>query len=88
MEELRALVHTYLPSKNIIEQWRHVYRFAGQETYLVVVKGVMSKWECTLSVVELVADSADPAVAESALREEDALPGVDDGPQDRVPPGY
>lgn len=87
LEELRAVVHTYVPSKTIVEQWRHVYRFADQESYLVVIKGRLTKWECTLRIAELVSDSTDPAVAKRAQMEEGAAE-VADGPQDRIPPGY
>ncbi|MFD3928433.1 hypothetical protein [Streptomyces sp. NPDC058614] len=86
LEELRAVLHTYLPRKSIIEQWRHVYRFADQESYLLVIKGRASKWECTLRVVELISDSTDPAVAERAQMEDGAAE-MADGPQDRIPPG-
>ncbi|MGW1712490.1 hypothetical protein [Streptomyces sp. NPDC002156] len=60
LEELRAAVHTYVPSKNIIEKRRRVYRFTDPESYLVVIKGKLSEWECTLRVAELLSDSADP----------------------------
>ncbi|WP_369034440.1 MULTISPECIES: hypothetical protein [Streptomyces] len=60
LEELRAVLHTYLPSKNIIEKRRRVYRFTDQESYLVVIKGRLTEWECTLRVAELLSDSADP----------------------------
>ncbi|MCX5558070.1 hypothetical protein [Streptomyces sp. NBC_00038] len=86
LEELRAVLHTYLPNKNIVEQWRHVYRFADQESYLVVIKGMMSTWQCTLRIAELISDSTDPAVAERAQLEGGAAE-VADGPQDRIPPG-
>ncbi|UIX31694.1 hypothetical protein [Streptomyces sp. GQFP] len=76
LEELRAAVHTYVPSKNIIEKRRRVYRFTDQESYLVVIKGRLSEWECTLRIAELISDSADPAVESAG------------GPQDRIPPGY
>jgi hypothetical protein len=75
--ELRAALHTYVPSRHLVEQWRQVYRFADQESYLVVIKGMVTKWECTLRVAELVSDSTDPAVAE-----------VPDGPRDGIPPGH
>ncbi|MFE9681872.1 hypothetical protein [Streptomyces sp. NPDC006285] len=87
LEELRAVLHTYVPSKNIIEKRRRVYRFADQESYLVVIKGRLTEWECTLRIVELISDSADPAVAERARSEEGAAEAAD-GPQDRIPPGY
>ncbi|MCX4903690.1 hypothetical protein [Streptomyces sp. NBC_00878] len=86
-EELRAVLHTYLPSKNIVEKRRRVYRFADQESYLVVIKGKLTEWECTLRIAELVSDSTDPAVAKRAQMEEGAAE-VADGPQDRIPPGY
>ncbi|GAA2657020.1 hypothetical protein [Streptomyces vastus] len=66
LEELRAVLHTYTPTKGIIEERRQVYRLADQESYLVVIKGQMTLWECTLRVAELMSDSADPAVAERA----------------------
>ncbi|MCZ4512886.1 hypothetical protein O3Q52_32945 [Streptomyces sp. ActVer] len=101
LEELRAALHTYLPSKAIVEKRRHVYRFADQESYLVVIKGRLTEWECTLRVAELVSDSTDPAVAERARLEdgaaepedggvqpEDGGVAVADEPQDRIPPGY
>ncbi|MFC8669170.1 hypothetical protein [Streptomyces sp. NPDC057199] len=101
LKALRAALHTYLPSKGIVEKRRRVYRFADQESYLVVIKGRVSEWECTLRVAELVSDSTDPAVAERARPEDGAVPLEDgaaqledgvaeapDGPQDRIPPGY
>ncbi|MEU5343809.1 MULTISPECIES: hypothetical protein [unclassified Streptomyces] len=101
LKALRAALYTYLPSKSIVEKRRRVYRFADQESYLVVIKGRLSEWECTLRVVELVSDSADPAVAEgaqpedgsaeleeSAVQPEDRVAEAADGPQDRIPPGY
>lgn len=87
LKELRAAVHTYLPSRSIVEKRRRVYRFADQETYLVVIKGKLSEWECTLRIAELVWDSTDPTVAERA-RWDDGAAEVADGPQDRIPPGY
>ncbi|MDW4908763.1 hypothetical protein RB628_26345 [Streptomyces sp. ADMS] len=86
LEELRAVLHTYLPTGNIRERWRHVYRFADRESYLVVIKGMTWKWECALRVAELISDSTDPTVAERALREDSAAEPAD-GPQDRPPPG-
>lgn len=62
------------------ETRRHVYRFADQEAYLVVIKGKLTEWECTLRIAELVSDSTDPTVATWAH--------MDEGPQDRIPPGY
>ncbi|MGW3425017.1 hypothetical protein [Streptomyces phaeochromogenes] len=92
LEELRAAVHTYVPSKHVVEQWRQVYRFADQESYLVVIKGRISKWECALRVAELVSDSNDPAVAERAQVEggsaDDGEAEPTGGPRDRIPPGY
>ncbi|MEU9781646.1 hypothetical protein AB0H92_11830 [Streptomyces phaeochromogenes] len=101
LEELRAALHSYLPRKSIVEQWRHVYRFTDQESYLLVIKGKVTKWECTLRVAELVSDSTDPAVAErvrlddgaaepedGAVQLEDSTAEVSDEPQDRIPPGY
>lgn len=87
LNALRAALHTYLPSKNIVEKRRHVYRFADQESYLVVIKGKLTEWECTLRIAELVSDSTDPAVARRAQREDGAAE-VADGPQDGIPPGY
>ncbi|MFD3440657.1 hypothetical protein ACFWU3_24475 [Streptomyces sp. NPDC058685] len=87
LEALRAAVHTYVPSKNIVEKRRRVYRFADQESYLVVIKGKLTEWECTLRIAELVSDSADPAVAERAQVDDGAARAAD-GPQDRIPPGY
>ncbi|MBV1941213.1 hypothetical protein [Streptomyces sp. BV286] len=87
LEELRAVLHTYLPSKNIVEKRRRVYRFADQESYLVVIKGKLTEWECTLRIVELLSDSADPAMAKRAQME-GGTADVADGPQDRIPPGY
>jgi hypothetical protein len=60
LEELRAVLHTYSPRSGIVEQWRQVYRFADRESYLLVIKGLTTRWECTLRVAELVSDSADP----------------------------
>ncbi|WP_128376256.1 hypothetical protein [Streptomyces cavernae] len=87
LKALRTAIHTYVPSKHIVEKRRHVYRFADQETYLVVIKGKLSEWECTLRIAELVADSTDPAVAKPAQMDDGAAE-VTDGPQDRIPPGY
>ncbi|MEU9959253.1 hypothetical protein [Streptomyces sp. NPDC050982] len=70
LKALRAALHTYLPSKSIVEKRRHVYRLADQESYLVVIKGRLTEWECTLRVAELLSDSADPAVAERARLED------------------
>ncbi|MGA4844244.1 hypothetical protein [Streptomyces sp. G45] len=83
---LRAALSTYVPSKNIIEKRRHVYRFADQETYLVVIKGKLTQWECTLRVARMVVDSTDPIVAERAQRDDGAAE-VPDGPKDTMPPG-
>ncbi|WP_055620481.1 hypothetical protein [Streptomyces sp. JHA19] len=69
LEALREALHTYTPSKKIIEKRRQVYRFADQETYLVVIKGKLTEWECTLRVGEVISDSKDPAVAERAQRD-------------------
>lgn len=101
LEELRAAVHTYVPSKHVVEQWRQVYRFADQESYLVVIKGRLTKWECTLRVAELISDTNDSAVTErarledgaaepedGAVQPEDGAAEVADEPQDRIPPGY
>ncbi|MFF3417478.1 hypothetical protein ACFYW9_22650 [Streptomyces sp. NPDC002698] len=86
LKTLRAALHTYVPTKHIVEKRRHVYRFADQETYLVVIKGKLTEWECTLRIAELVSDSADPAVAERA-RMDDCEAKAAGGPQDRTPPG-
>ncbi|MEV2227745.1 hypothetical protein AB0H69_04035 [Streptomyces phaeochromogenes] len=101
LKALRAALHTYLPSKAIVEKRRHVYRFADQESYLVVIKGRLTEWECTLRVAELISDSTDPAVAErarledgaaepedGAVQPEDGAAAVSDEPRDRIPPGY
>ncbi|MFD9883448.1 hypothetical protein ACFWZT_18550 [Streptomyces alboflavus] len=87
LEALRAALFTYVPSKNLVEKRRRVYRFADQETYLVVIKGKLTQWECTLRIAELVSDSADPAVAERE-RMDGGAAEVAEGPQDRIPPGY
>ncbi|ARX89404.1 hypothetical protein SMD44_08891 [Streptomyces alboflavus] len=87
LEALRAALFTYVPSKSLVEKRRRVYRFADQETYLVVIKGKLTQWECTLRVAELVSDSADPAVAEQAQLDGGAAE-VADGPRDRIPPGH
>lgn len=87
LAELRAVLRTYVPRKSIRERWRRVYRFADQETYLVVIKGATWTFECTLRVAELISDSTDPTVAERA-RWEGGAAEVTDGPQDRPPPGY
>ncbi|WP_328769391.1 hypothetical protein [Streptomyces sp. NBC_00286] len=79
LEELHAVVHTYLPNKRIREKWRQVYRFADQESYLVVIKGQMTEWECTLRVAELISDSTDPTRAERA-QVADSVPEVADTP--------
>ncbi|MEU6546678.1 hypothetical protein [Streptomyces sp. NPDC046859] len=86
LEALRKALHTYAPSKRIIEKRRQVYRFADQETYLVVIKGRLTEWECTLRIAELVSDSKDPSVAERAQRGHEAAEAAD-GPQDQIPPG-
>ncbi len=87
LEELRAALHSYLPAGGLIEQRRRVYRRPDQETYLVVIKGMVSKWQYTLYVAELVSDSTDPSVAESAQREGTAV-WPPEGPQDLIPPGH
>jgi hypothetical protein len=71
LEELRAAVHTYLPTKRIVESWRRVYRLDDRASYLVVIKGMASRWYCTLRVAELVLDSTDPN-ASRVLHAEDA----------------
>ncbi|MFI6279106.1 hypothetical protein [Streptomyces sp. NPDC050988] len=100
LEELRAAVHTYVPSRHVVEQWRQVYRFADQESYLVVIKGRLTKWECTLRIAELTSDTNGSAVAErngsamvdraqveDGVADDDAAAAADE-PQDRIPPGY
>jgi hypothetical protein len=87
LKALRAAVHTYVPSQHIVEKRRRVYRLADQESYLVVIKGRLTEWECTLRIAELISDTADPAVAERA-QTDDGVAEVADGPQDRIPPGY
>ncbi|WP_199552966.1 hypothetical protein [Streptomyces sp. N35] len=87
LEELRAALHSYRPSVRLVEQWRQVYRLADRDSYLVVIKGKVSKWECTLQIAELVSDSTDLSVTESAQWEDRAVAPAD-GPQDRVPPGF
>lgn len=67
---LGSAVHTYTPSRNIIEKRRRVYRFPDRESYLVVLKGKLTEWEITLTI----ADSTDPSVAERA-RASDATAG-------------
>ncbi|MFF3350175.1 hypothetical protein [Streptomyces sp. NPDC002779] len=86
LKALRAAVHTYVPSRNIVEKRRRVYRFTDQETYLVVIKGKLSEWECTLRIAELISDSTDPAVAGRSQRDDGAAQRGDE-PQDRIPPG-
>jgi hypothetical protein len=87
LKALRAALHNYVPTKHIVEKRRHVYRFADQETYLVVIKGKLTEWECTLRIAELVSDSTDPAVAERTQMDGSGAK-VADRPQDRNPPGY
>ncbi|MDQ1046704.1 hypothetical protein [Streptomyces sp. V4I2] len=87
LEALRGLTRTYLPRPGIIEQWRQTYRLADHESYVVMIKGKMSLWHCTLRVAELVADSADPALAK-AVQAEDAAAEAAAAPRDRIPPGY
>ncbi|WEH13534.1 hypothetical protein [Streptomyces sp. VNUA24] len=84
LDALRAAVHTYVPSKHLVEKRRQVYRFSDQESYLVVIKGKLTEWECTLRIAELLSDSADPAVAERA-RGDGGAPRAGDEPQDRNP---
>ncbi|MDI9832687.1 hypothetical protein [Streptomyces sp. KAU_LT] len=72
LEALRAALHTYAPSKKIIEKRRQVYRFPDRETYLVVIKGRLTEWECTLRIAELISDSNDPAVAARGERDHGA----------------
>ncbi|MFE6489759.1 hypothetical protein ACFVGN_43460 [Streptomyces sp. NPDC057757] len=87
LDELRAALHTFLPSKSIMEKRRQVYRYADRESYLVVIKGKLSEWKCTLRIAELVSDSTDPLVAERVRLEEVGAEETG-GPQDRVPPGW
>ncbi|MGX1566909.1 hypothetical protein [Streptomyces sp. NPDC055506] len=54
-----------------------MYRFADQESYLVVIKGKLTQREYTLRIAELVSDSTDPGVVEWARMDDD-----------RIPPGY
>lgn len=63
LDLLRTVVHTYLPRPRIVEKRRQVYRFADRESYVVLIKGTVTQWHCTLRVAELVSDSTDPAVA-------------------------
>lgn len=86
LQALRAAVHTYVPSKILVEKRRQVYRFADQESYLVVIKGKLTEWECTLRVAELVSDSTDPAVAERARRD-GGVPEAGEDPWVRTPFG-
>ncbi|WP_055529706.1 hypothetical protein [Streptomyces graminilatus] len=83
LEKLRAAVHTYLPKRNIREKRRQVYRFADQESYLVMINGKLTEWECSLRLAELISDSADPA-----RPADQPDPAAAAGPQDRIPPGY
>ncbi|MFD3501648.1 hypothetical protein ACFWWT_24985 [Streptomyces sp. NPDC058676] len=87
LEELQRLLHTYLPRPGINEKWRRVYRLADRESYVVMIKGSMTLWHCTLRVAEFVSDSADPAVAARA-QAEDAAAESAAAPQDRIPPGH
>ncbi|MFB7514434.1 hypothetical protein [Streptomyces sp. NPDC056144] len=48
------------------EKWREVYRLPGGDSYLVIVKGAASLNEVTLTIAEMVYDSADPAVEAAA----------------------
>ncbi|MFI6943173.1 hypothetical protein ACIBI4_28245 [Streptomyces sp. NPDC050418] len=54
LDELRSLVATYLPTANIMEKWRRVYRYDDQVSYLVEIKGKITTWQCTLRIVERV----------------------------------
>jgi hypothetical protein len=81
LEVLRALLHTYLPRPRIVERWRQVYRFADGESYVVLIKGSVTQWRCTLRIAELVSDSTDPAVARLAR---EPAPTQLDRPQDQL----
>jgi hypothetical protein len=58
-----------LPRPRIVEKWRQFYRFADRELYVVVIKGTVTQWHCTLRVAELVSDSTDPVVARRRTRQ-------------------
>lgn len=87
LRALRTALPTWRPSKNIIEKRRRVYRFADQESYLVVIKGRLSEWECTLRVAELISDTTDPSVSERTPGNDGTAEPADE-PRDRIPPGY
>ncbi|MEV0647752.1 hypothetical protein AB0I28_21035 [Phytomonospora sp. NPDC050363] len=74
LDTLRSIVHTYLPRPRITEKWRQVYRLADRESYVVIIRGTMTQWHCTLRVAELVADSRDPSVAWRAQAEDAGQP--------------
>ncbi|MFD4376183.1 hypothetical protein [Streptomyces sp. NPDC058486] len=75
-----ALVEaTQVVRKPMREKHRAVYRFPGGDSYLVVVQGAMSHTETTLSIVELVHDSADPSVAEAVAEADGAGDGSTSG---------
>ncbi|MFE0703846.1 hypothetical protein [Streptomyces sp. NPDC058872] len=52
------------------EKWREVYRLPGGDGYLVIVKGAATLSEVTLTIAEMVYDSADPTVEAEAGEEE------------------
>ncbi len=81
LEVLRALLHTYLPRPRIVEKWRQVYRFADGESYVVLIKGSVTQWRCTLRIAELVSDSTDPDMARQARK---PAPTQLDRPQDQL----
>ncbi|MCT4352537.1 hypothetical protein M5362_05240 [Streptomyces sp. Je 1-79] len=57
-EAMRAASLTY--QKPWREKSREVYRFPGGDSCLLIVRGAMSETQTTLSIAELVHDSADP----------------------------
>lgn len=81
LDTLRALLRTYLPRPRIVEKWRQVYRFTDGESYVVLIKGSVTQWRCTLRAAELVSDSTDPAVARQAR---EPAPTQPDRPQDQL----
>ncbi|MDT9690451.1 hypothetical protein Q5762_19305 [Streptomyces sp. P9(2023)] len=74
-EAMRAASLTYHEPWR--EKSRQVYRFPSGDSCLVIVRGLMAETQSTLSIAELVHDSADPGIAKAASADE---------PQDRVPP--
>ncbi|GGY68275.1 hypothetical protein [Streptomyces omiyaensis] len=67
-EDARAALTeaTRVVRKPMREKHRSVYRFPGGDSYLVVVQGALSRTETTVSIAELVYDSADPSIARAA----------------------